>query len=215
MQFDTVAFDKTGTLTEGRPTVVELIAYDQDRDELLRLAAAVQAGSQHPLAHAVLDAAAKQNLAIPRASNAQALAGPRGRCGCRGARPTRPTQPAAWQPALDARARRRCRAARQASAGARGRGPNRVLARSSCARAETARRDRVRRLSQAECLNRHQTTACREHQDSHANRRQQGQRASNRNGARHRRLCVRSAARGQSGCADAPQGGRSQGCYGG
>jgi Cu+-exporting ATPase len=49
-----VALDKTGTLTEGKPAVTEVIAIDGDRDEVLRLAAAVQRGSEHPLAKAVL-----------------------------------------------------------------------------------------------------------------------------------------------------------------
>jgi len=52
----TVAFDKTGTLTEGRPTLERTIAVDGDHDRLLALAAALQAGSEHPLARAVLAA---------------------------------------------------------------------------------------------------------------------------------------------------------------
>jgi Cu+-exporting ATPase len=52
-----VAFDKTGTLTEGRPRLVDALAADGDRAALLGAAAALQAGSEHPLARAVLDAA--------------------------------------------------------------------------------------------------------------------------------------------------------------
>ena len=56
-----VAFDKTGTLTEGRPTLVALApAAGIDSAALLRLAAAVQAGSEHPLARAVLEAAGQR-----------------------------------------------------------------------------------------------------------------------------------------------------------
>ncbi|MGH8081967.1 MAG: heavy metal translocating P-type ATPase [Lysobacter sp.] len=55
-RIQTVAFDKTGTLTEGKPVLSESIALAGDKDELLRLAAALQAGSEHPLAKAVLDA---------------------------------------------------------------------------------------------------------------------------------------------------------------
>jgi Cu+-exporting ATPase len=51
-----VALDKTGTLTEGKPAVTEVIAVEGGRDEVLRLAAAVQRGSEHPLAKAVLAA---------------------------------------------------------------------------------------------------------------------------------------------------------------
>lgn len=54
---DVVAFDKTGTLTEGRPVIVAVQPVaGMDKDEVMRLAAALQAGSSHPLAQAVRDA---------------------------------------------------------------------------------------------------------------------------------------------------------------
>ena len=52
-----IAFDKTGTLTEGRPVLVEALAIDGDHAALLADAAALQRGSEHPLARAVLQAA--------------------------------------------------------------------------------------------------------------------------------------------------------------
>jgi Cu+-exporting ATPase len=52
-----IAFDKTGTLTEGRPVLVEAMALHGDRDALLCDAAALQRGSEHPLARAVLQSA--------------------------------------------------------------------------------------------------------------------------------------------------------------
>ena len=52
-----VAFDKTGTLTEGKPRLIEAHAVDGDTARLLAASAAIQAGSEHPLARAVLDAA--------------------------------------------------------------------------------------------------------------------------------------------------------------
>ncbi|VTU29293.1 Copper-exporting P-type ATPase A [Variovorax sp. PBS-H4] len=70
-----VAFDKTGTLTEGRPELVAFEAVDGDTAALLRASAAIQAGSEHPLAHAVLAAAGQQGLAIPAASQVRAHAG--------------------------------------------------------------------------------------------------------------------------------------------
>lgn len=52
-----IAFDKTGTLTTGHPVLVEALAVNGTRAGLLGLAASLQAGSEHPLAHAVLEAA--------------------------------------------------------------------------------------------------------------------------------------------------------------
>tara|TARA_R100000900_G_scaffold3612_7_gene4925 strand:- start:31140 stop:32480 length:1341 start_codon:yes stop_codon:yes gene_type:complete len=63
---DTVIFDKTGTLTEGKPTVRDIKpAEGTDEAELLRMAAAVQAASEHPLARAIVNAARKQEIKIP------------------------------------------------------------------------------------------------------------------------------------------------------
>ncbi|HEY0505793.1 MAG TPA: heavy metal translocating P-type ATPase [Lysobacter sp.] len=53
----TVAFDKTGTLTEGHPVLAQAIAMDGDSASMLRAAAALQRGSEHPLAKAVVQAA--------------------------------------------------------------------------------------------------------------------------------------------------------------
>ena len=73
---DTVAFDKTGTLTEGRPTLVATLAADgHDTTEVLRLAGALQQGSEHPLAQAVLAAASVDGLSLPAATDTQALPG--------------------------------------------------------------------------------------------------------------------------------------------
>ncbi|QSI78079.1 heavy metal translocating P-type ATPase [Niveibacterium microcysteis] len=69
-----VAFDKTGTLTEGRPTLAAIAAVGKD-SALLADAAALQAGSAHPLAQAVLDAAKALAIAVPAASDLRALPG--------------------------------------------------------------------------------------------------------------------------------------------
>ncbi len=78
-RIDTVVFDKTGTLTEGRPAVTAVIALGGDADALLALAAAVQAGSEHPLARAVEAEAARRGLSVPAASGIARPAGPRRR----------------------------------------------------------------------------------------------------------------------------------------
>ncbi|WP_424593889.1 heavy metal translocating P-type ATPase [Bradyrhizobium sp.] len=62
---DTLVIDKTGTLTEGKPRVVSVIAGGGlDENELLRLAASVEQGSEHPLALAILNAAKARRLAL-------------------------------------------------------------------------------------------------------------------------------------------------------
>ena len=74
-RIDTVVFDKTGTLTDGTPRVVDCVAQDGDVDGVLALAAALQAGSEHPLARAVLAASATRQLTPPGAMATQALPG--------------------------------------------------------------------------------------------------------------------------------------------
>ena len=82
-----VAFDKTGTLTEGRPALVACHALPPLREEaLLALAAALQQGSEHPLAKAVTRAAAERELALAAAENVSALPG-RGIAGTVGGQP--------------------------------------------------------------------------------------------------------------------------------
>ncbi len=72
----TVILDKTGTLTEGRPRLVALRAFAAaSEDELLCLAAALERGSEHPLAEAVLEAAEAQGLKLPTVEDFHAEAG--------------------------------------------------------------------------------------------------------------------------------------------
>lgn len=73
---DTVAFDKTGTLTLGKPQLTELVSLNgQSNGELLTLAAAIEQGSHHPLARAVVAAANEQGLAQVEARDLRALPG--------------------------------------------------------------------------------------------------------------------------------------------
>jgi Cd2+/Zn2+-exporting ATPase len=71
-----IAFDKTGTLTAGRPVVTDVIPLGAvDRSTILSRAAAVEAQSTHPIAHAINQAAQEQQLDIPRVQNAQNIPG--------------------------------------------------------------------------------------------------------------------------------------------
>lgn len=70
-----VALDKTGTLTEGKPQVTDLIFFSRQEADVLRLAAALETGSSHPLAVAILAKASADKVKVPAASAAHALGG--------------------------------------------------------------------------------------------------------------------------------------------
>ncbi len=73
---DTVVLDKTGTLTKGEPEVVAVVTADRVHEgELLRLSAAVERESEHPLAEAIVRAAEERRLDTPRATAFEAVAG--------------------------------------------------------------------------------------------------------------------------------------------
>ncbi len=73
---DTVVLDKTGTLTRGQPEVVSVTALDTlAEDELIRLVAAVEGESEHPLAEAIVRDAAARGLEPPRAEAFEAVPG--------------------------------------------------------------------------------------------------------------------------------------------
>ncbi|MDV6374050.1 heavy metal translocating P-type ATPase [Deinococcus arenicola] len=71
----TVAFDKTGTLTAGKPRVTDVLGVGRSENEVLGMAAAVEAGSSHPLAQAITQQAAKLKLTVPASQDARAIAG--------------------------------------------------------------------------------------------------------------------------------------------
>ncbi|MEK7946876.1 heavy metal translocating P-type ATPase [Pigmentiphaga sp. YJ18] len=70
-----VAFDKTGTLTEGKPELVAAEPAQGERRDLLAASAALQAGSEHPLARAVMAEARREGITVPAATQARAVAG--------------------------------------------------------------------------------------------------------------------------------------------
>jgi P-type Cu+ transporter len=73
---DTLVVDKTGTLTQGRPKVVGVEPADGfDSNELLRLAASLERGSEHPLASAIVKAAEERRLSLAKAQNFRSMTG--------------------------------------------------------------------------------------------------------------------------------------------
>jgi len=82
----TIIFDKTGTLTRGKPAVTDTVpAHSGDEAALLRIAAAAETHSEHPLAAAVVAAATEKGLEVPAASGFEAVPGKGVRCRVAGA----------------------------------------------------------------------------------------------------------------------------------
>jgi Cu+-exporting ATPase len=70
-----VVLDKTGTLTKGEPSVTEVVAAAGEKGDVLRLAAAVERGSEHPLGEAIVRGAAERGLEVPEAEGFEAVPG--------------------------------------------------------------------------------------------------------------------------------------------
>ena len=75
-QLDTLVLDKTGTITHGKPALTDVVAAPQfSEEDVLRVAASVEHGSEHPLAQAIVSAAAERGLAAPDPENFVAVPG--------------------------------------------------------------------------------------------------------------------------------------------
>ena len=70
-----VVLDKTGTITQGKPAVTDIRGVKTDSKELLKIAAAMEKKSEHPLAEAVLAKAEEEKISLPEASEFSAVAG--------------------------------------------------------------------------------------------------------------------------------------------
>jgi Cd2+/Zn2+-exporting ATPase len=95
---NTIALDKTGTLTAGTPIVTDIVALKQSEAEVLALAGALESGSSHPLAVAILAKAREASVPLPPAAEVRAVAG-RGVVGTVGGEEVQLLSPAAGAPA--------------------------------------------------------------------------------------------------------------------
>ncbi|NUN66769.1 copper-translocating P-type ATPase (plasmid) [Pseudanabaena biceps] len=74
-KIQTIVLDKTGTLTEGKPVITDIFALNKNDDELLKLVAAIERNSEHPLAEAVVNHAKQKDITIPEVTDFMAIAG--------------------------------------------------------------------------------------------------------------------------------------------
>ncbi len=74
-KLDTIVLDKTGTITQGKPAVTDIVAQDIEENELLRLAASAERGSEHPLGEAIVRSAQERGLSLSQPQEFNAIAG--------------------------------------------------------------------------------------------------------------------------------------------
>ena len=75
MKLDAIVLDKTGTITLGKPSLTDVVAGELPENEVLRLAAAVDRASEHPLAEAIVEGARARSIVVPDAQGFQATPG--------------------------------------------------------------------------------------------------------------------------------------------
>ena len=201
-EVDTLVVDKTGTLTEGKPTLVAVVAQPgQDEAAVLRLAASLEQGSEHPLAGAIVAGAAARGVDLLQTCR---LPGDQrqGRDGHRG----RP-RGGARQPRVAAAPQRRSWPACGARRGAAGRRTDRDVRGRRRAAGGPARR---RRSDQVHDRRGDPATARRGPEDRDAHGRQPHHRAGGGAPARHRRCRGGRASRSESGRRQAAPGRRAR-----
>jgi P-type Cu+ transporter len=74
-KIQTIVLDKTGTLTEGKPVVTDIFSINKNDDELLKLVAAIERNSEHPLAEAIVNHTKQKKIAISEVDDFVAIAG--------------------------------------------------------------------------------------------------------------------------------------------
>ncbi len=74
-KLQTIIFDKTGTLTKGEPSVTDVVGFEVEKDEVLRLAAIAEEGSEHPIGEAIVDKAKHQKMKLPEAKSYETVPG--------------------------------------------------------------------------------------------------------------------------------------------
>jgi len=74
-EINTIVFDKTGTLTRGEPSMTDVVSFGEEEEELLRLAASVESGSEHPIGQALVRGARDRGIKIEHVEQFQAVPG--------------------------------------------------------------------------------------------------------------------------------------------
>ncbi len=74
-KLDTIIFDKTGTITKGQPEVTDIIAFDENEEQILKYAAIAEKNSEHPLGHAVVRRANEKGIQLKDPQNFEAIPG--------------------------------------------------------------------------------------------------------------------------------------------